>query len=80
MKLLKGSGINELMVYDGKTYTLRKANGRGGFGLKADEKPQGIKEVSSEDANVVRSEKIIRNGQLIILRDGKSYNAQGAQL
>lgn len=38
----------------------------------------GIEEVRSENANAVRSEKILRNGQLFILRDGKTYNAQGA--
>ena len=75
--LLKGSAIDQLMVYDGKTYTLRKANGRGGFGLKVDEKPEGIDNVQRDK---VQSTKVIKDGQLIIIRDGKSYNAQGAQL
>lgn len=77
--LLKGSAIDQLMVYDGKTYTLRKANGRGGFGLPAGEQPEGLKSVE-EQSSVSKTQKIIRNGQLIIVRDGKNYNAQGAQL
>jgi hypothetical protein len=43
-----------------------------------EEAATGIEEVRSETTDVVRSEKIIRNGQLYILRDGKTYNAQGA--
>ena len=37
-----------------------------------------MEEVGSETTDVVRSEKIMRDGQLLIIRDGKTYNAQGA--
>ncbi|MBQ7438504.1 MAG: hypothetical protein IJ548_00425, partial [Paludibacteraceae bacterium] len=39
---------------------------------------QGIDEVSQESR--VESRKVIRNGQLFINRNGKTYNALGAEL
>jgi hypothetical protein len=36
----------------------------------------GLEDVELE----VKAVKVIKNGQLIINRDGKEYNAQGAQL
>ena len=45
--------------------------------VKKQDAVTGIEEVKSENANAVRSEKILRNGQLLILREGKTYNAQG---
>lgn len=36
-----------------------------------------IEEVRSENANAVRSEKVLRDGQIYILRDNKMYNMQG---
>ena len=45
--------------------------------VKKEDAATGIEEVRSENANAVRSEKILRSGQLLILRDGKTYNAQG---
>jgi len=38
----------------------------------------GIEEVTGDRLQVTGSHKVLRNGQLIILRDGKTYNAQGA--
>ncbi len=77
--LVKGSEVmDKLAVYDGVTYTLRKANARGGFGLKAGEEPhEGITntEVSNDQVK-----KIVRNGQVVIVRDNKEYNVLGAQL
>jgi hypothetical protein len=65
-------------LYDGKEYTLRKANARGGFGPKNSQTPEeGIENTTVSNSPVV---KIMRDGQLIIVRDGKQYNAQGAQL
>ena len=74
VKLIKGSGINELMVYDGKTYTLRKANARGGFGLPAEKQPTGVENTAAE---AVKVQKIFRNGQLIIIKNNNEYNALG---
>lgn len=39
-----------------------------------------IEEVGSENANAVRSEKVLRDGQLYILRGEKMYNAQGVEI
>lgn len=40
----------------------------------------GVEEVGRETANAMRSEKILRNGQLLILKEGKTYNVLGVQL
>ena len=71
--LLKGSEIDQLMIYDGKTYTLRKANARGGFGLKSGD-PQGVENTAAE---AVKVQKIVREGQVIIVRDNNEYNVLG---
>ena len=76
--LLKGSEVmNTLALYNGVEYTLRKANARGGFGLKAGEEPQGVDNVAEE---AVRAIKRIENGQVIILRDGKKFSILGVEL
>ena len=76
--IIRGSEfMDRFALYDGVTYTVRKANTRGGFGLPAGEEPQGI---SNTAAEAVKVQKIIRNGQVIILRDNKAYNIIGAEL
>ena len=74
--VLKGSELN-LASYVGKT--LRQANTRGGFGVpvKITDTATGIESIQT---SVISSQKILRNGQLFILRDGKTYNAQGIQI
>ena len=73
--LLKGSEVmDKLALYDGIEYTLRKANARGGFGPKNVEDTQAIENTRVSNTQV---EKILRNGQLIIVRDGKKYNVLG---
>jgi hypothetical protein len=37
----------------------------------------GLEEVGSETVSTMRSEKKLVDGQLIIIREGKMYNAQG---
>ncbi len=77
--IIKGSEFMEKFArYDGVAYTVRKANARGGFGKKAGEQEEAIETVETQ--NVQRAEKFFRNGQLVIIRDGKAYNALGAQL
>ena len=39
-----------------------------------------LEAVGGETANAVRSEKIIKDGQLFILRDGRIYNAFGVRV
>lgn len=74
--LVKGSDVmSKLALYDGVVYTLRKANARGGFGLRAGEEPhEGIENTEVSNSKV---EKIIRDGQVIIVRDGNEYNVLG---
>ena len=71
--------MDRFALYDGVTYTVRKANSRGGFGWKAGEEPEeeisGLVEVCN-----CKIEKIIRDGQVIIVRDGREFNVLGAQL
>jgi len=63
------------MIYDGKTYTLRKANARGGFGPKAGEEyHEGIETTKADAAKVT---KMFRNGQLIIIKNNNEYNVLG---
>jgi len=76
--ILGSEFMDRFALYDGVNYTVRKANARGGFGLKAGEEPhEGITntEVSNDQVK-----KIVRNGQVVIVRDNKEYNVLGAQL
>jgi hypothetical protein len=77
--IIKGSEfMDKFALYDGKVYTIRKANARGGFGPKAGEAPQGIEEtVSHEMPKVI---KIIRDGQVIIVRGEKEYSIFGQEV
>jgi hypothetical protein len=80
--LLKGSEFfDKLALYDGKTYTLRKANARGGFGEPAEQggDETAIQTVSSEQL-VVRTRKELRNGHMVIVKDNKSFTVLGAEV
>ena len=59
---------------------VRKANGRGGFGEPAEngDDETGIEQVSQELK--AKSQKLIKDGQLFIIRDGKIYTAQGLEV
>jgi len=69
--LVKGSALTS---YLGQY--IRKANTRGGFGAKVLYATDPT-ELSEVQGNEIRSTKVLRNGQLIIERDGKEYNAVG---
>lgn len=74
--IVKGASLN---TYKGKY--IRQANARGGFGqavLLPAGGETGIDQITNDLSPVTH--KILRNGQLIILRDGKEYNALGAQI
>ncbi|MBR4563547.1 MAG: hypothetical protein IKO26_03755, partial [Paludibacteraceae bacterium] len=77
--LVKGSEVmDKLALYNGVEYTLRKANARGGFGWKAGQEPhEGIDNVQSDN---VQCTKEFRDGQVIIVRDGKKFTILGAEL
>lgn len=53
--------------------TIRRANARGGFGQPVGE-PQGVEDVQQSAAGV---QKVMRGGQLIIIRGGMQYNTIG---
>ena len=74
--LLKGSEISKLMIYDGKTYTLRKANARGGFGKVTKNEDTGVEDVRNQMSEI-NVQKVMRGGQLIIIRNGMEYNTIG---
>ena len=73
--LLKGSEFfDKLALYNNVEYTLRKANARGGFGKKADSAEEAIENAAIDNSKV---EKIIRNGEVLIIRNGRTYNILG---
>ena len=77
--LFKGSDFyTKVAVYNGVNYKIRKANARGGFGKSADDQGQATFGPSAIEPS--NAQKTLCNGQLIIFRDGKQYNAIGAQL
>ena len=77
--VLKGSELSaNIASYVGNT--MRKANGRGGFG-----QPVEIKDTATGVENVnLKSEiinhKFIRNGRIVIVKDNKMYNVLGQEL
>ena len=70
--------MDKFALYDGVEYKVRKANARGGFGLRAGEEPSTA--IENTAASNEQATKIIRNGQIIIVRSDKEYNVLGAQL
>lgn len=77
--ILGSEFMDRFAVYDGVTYTVRKANARGGFGLKAGEQQPGeaVEQVSDSQATTT---KILRNGQVLIQRDGRMFNMLGTEI
>ena len=72
--LLKGSEVmNQLALYNGVEYTLRKANTRGGFGAKAAEQETSVEAIKAD----TKVQKIFRDGQLIIIKNNNEYNVLG---
>jgi len=76
-----GAELQEEMLEEGAT--VRKANARGGFGWKAGEEPvdptEGCEQVKSDELRV-KSGKILRDGRVIIVRDGRMYDILGNEL
>jgi hypothetical protein len=77
--ILGSEFMDRFAVYDGVNYTVRKANARGGFGLKAGEQQPGeaVEQVSDSQATTT---KILRNGQVLIQRDGRMFNMLGTEI
>ena len=64
------------------TYSVKAANRFGGLGAASNgvvykSTATGVEEPTSNSSLKGRAVKVIRNGQLVIIRDGKEYNAQG---
>lgn len=75
--IIKGSDfMDRFALYDGVTYTVRKANARGGFGETAGEGPEGVENVLNNN-NKSGWQKVLRDGQLILIRDNQKYNVLG---
>jgi len=76
--LFKGSEFyDKVALYNGIDYKLRKANGRGGFGEVAEK--GGTEAIDNTGVNA-KAVKIIRDGQVIIVRDNREYTVFGTQL
>ncbi|MBR6116855.1 MAG: hypothetical protein IKP93_05205 [Paludibacteraceae bacterium] len=77
--ILGSEFMDKYAVYDGVNYTVRKANARGGFGLKAGEQQPGeaVEQVPGSQATTT---KILRNGQVLIQRDGRMFNMLGTEI
>ncbi len=77
-ELMLGSKLKGEVFPEGSGITVRKANARGGFGWKAGEEPsEGIEDI---DACNCKAEKIIRDGQVIIVRGEKEYTVFGTEV
>lgn len=76
--LFKGSEFyDKVALYNGIDYKLRKANARGGFGVPA----QGGSTEAIDNTGVnAKAVKIIRDGQVIIVRENREYTILGTQL
>ena len=68
--------VNELPSWK-EGLIVRAANARGGFGAPAEFWGEGIEDVQQ---NTPAVEKRIVNGQLLIIKNGKAYNALGAHV
>jgi hypothetical protein len=77
--ILGSEFMDKYAVYDGVNYTVRKANARGGFGLKAGEQQPG-EAVEQVSGNKTTTTKILRNGQVLIQRDGRMFNMLGTEI
>ena len=76
--LYSGADLKNEIFPDDSGVTIRKANSRGGFGEAVLYNPEATAiEAVSNQQSVVRIQKVIRDGQLIIIRDGMQYNTIG---
>jgi len=74
-EIQKGSTFSPVV---GIPFTVRKANARGGFGLKAgEEQPSGVEQTEANNSQIT---KIVRDGQVVIVRDHKEYTVLGHEL
>ena len=76
--MMTGTQLAEEIFPDDALIAVRKANARGGFGEAVLYTPEttAIEAVSNQQS-AVKAEKVMRDGQLIIIRDGMQYNTIG---
>jgi len=76
--LLSGAELIAAQLPD--STLVRKANARGGFGMPVEliNEETALNTVTANPSPVTL--KILRNGELFILRDGKTYNVTGQQV
>ena len=70
--IVKGSALTE----DYLGMTIRQANTRGGFGKAVVYNPDGTA-IESTQQSADSLQKVVRNGQLLIIRNGQEYNSIG---
>jgi hypothetical protein len=76
--MMTGTQLAEEIFPDDALITVRKANDRGGFGEAVLYNPEATAiEAVSNQQSAVKAEKVMRDGQLIIIRDGMQYNTIG---
>ena len=78
-EILMGAALMNEIFPEGSGITVRKANARGGFGLAAGEEPEpteGVEQVKRSEF----SGKMLRNGRVIIVREGRMYDMLGNEL
>ena len=75
--LYTGAELKGEIFPDDAEITVRQANARGGFGEAVKYGNDTATEAVSNQQSAVRAEKVIRDGQLIIIRGGMQYNTIG---
>ena len=77
--LYTGAELAEEIFPDDSDVTARKANARGGFGkpVSVHDQPSGIESIQTSEVSL---QKILRDGQIVIVKDGKTYNTLGVEL
>lgn len=75
--ILGSEFMDKFAMYNGVKYTVRKANARGGFGAPVNGGETGIENTAVEAKKAI---KMIREGNVYILRDGKTFNVLGVEI
>lgn len=74
--IVKGTDFTERGFVPQGDHTMRKANARGGFGETAGDGPEAVENVLNNN-NESGWQKVLRDGQMILIRDNQEYNVLG---
>jgi len=78
---LTNVATNSFAVTASGAYSVKAANCFGGLGIASAAVNYTDKPTAIDNANaIIQATKVVRNGQLFIIRDGKTYTAQGAEV